>query len=132
MTGEQEEEEVTTGFNLLRTRLEEERRHLTEQLDQLEADACPTEVRREGSPFGKREEEASETLELEKRLAMGKKLSDTLARIEHTLQKYEAGTYGLCDSCGQVIEQERLEALPQASLCLKCKAHETNEAKGAR
>jgi len=120
------------NYSELYERLKEEKRQLAEKLEQLKASGQPLVERREGSPFGKREEEASETLELEKRLAMGKKLSDTLARIEHTLQKYEAGTYGLCDSCGQVIEQERLEALPQASLCLKCKAHETNEAKGAR
>jgi len=120
------------NYSKLYERLKEEKSQLAEKLEQLKASGRPLEERREGSPFGKREEEASETLELEKRLAMGKKISDTLAKIEHALQKYEADTYGLCDSCGQVIEQERLEALPQASLCLKCKAHETNEAKGAR
>lgn len=120
------------NYSKLYERLKEEKSQLAEKLEQLKASGRPLEERREGSPFGKREEEASETLELEKRLALGKNISDTLAKIEHALQKYEAGTYGLCDSCGQVIEQERLEALPQASLCLKCKAHKTNEAKGAR
>jgi len=113
-------------------RLKEEKRQLGEKLEQLKASGRPLEGGREGSPFGKREEEASETIEVERRLALGKKISDTLAKIEHALQKYEAGTYGLCDSCGQKIEQERLEALPQASLCLKCKAQKTNGAKGAR
>ena len=113
-------------------RLTEEKSQLVEKLEHLKASGRPLEERREGSPFGKREEEASETLELEKRLALGKSISDTLDKIEHALQKYEAGTYGLCDSCGQKIEQERLKALPQASLCWKCKAHKTNEAKGGR
>lgn len=119
-------------YSKLYERLKEANQQLTKKLDQLTTLGKPQEERREGSPFGKREEEASETFELEKRLALEKKLRDTLAEIEHALQKYEAGIYGICDSCGQPIEQERLEALPQASLCLKCKARQAKDAKGAR
>ncbi|GAI02284.1 unnamed protein product, partial [marine sediment metagenome] len=78
--------------------------------------------RREGSPFGKREEEATESFEFEKRLAVEKQVRDHLAEVEHALDKFEKGTYGLCDSCGQPIATDRLEALPQASLCVNCKA----------
>lgn len=113
---------MTTDFNLLRSRLEKERKRLTEELAQLEASAPPTNERREGSPFGKREEEATESFELEKRLALQKRITDQLAEIEHALQKFEQGTYGLCDNCGQPIPPARLEALPQANLCLSCKA----------
>jgi len=105
----------------LRSRLESEQKHLLSELEQIEIDARPSEVRREGSPFGKREEEATESLELEKRLADEKRVKTNLAEIEHALHKFEEGTYGLCDSCGQPIAPERLEALPQASLCISCK-----------
>ena len=113
-------------------RLEKEKTELSEKLRQLKSRGQPSLERRVDSPFGKREEAADEVSELEKRLALEKGLRDTLAEIEHALRKYEAGTYGLCDSCGQPIEQARLEALPQASLCLKCKARQTKDAKGAR
>lgn len=113
-------------------RLREEKTQIKERLEQLKASRQPAGERREGSPFGKREEEASEAFELEKRLALEKKLRATLTEIDHALEKYEAGTYGLCDSCGQPIEQDRLEALPQANLCLSCKARQTKNAKGAR
>ena len=128
--GEREEEKMTTNFNLLRSRLESEQKRLTEQLDQLEASVRPTEERREGSPFGKREEEAAETLELENRLALEKRIKDQLAAVEHALHKFEEGTYGLCEGCGQPIDPARLEALPQASLCLSCKAKQAKNAKG--
>ena len=121
---------MTTGFNLLRSHLESEQRRLNKELEQLIASARPTEERREGSPFGKREEEATESLELEKRLALEKRIREQLAEVEHALQKFQKGTYGLCDSCGQPIDPARLEALPQASLCLSCKAHQTKNAKG--
>ena len=129
LTGEWEEE-VTTSFNLLRSRLESEQKRLTEQLEQSKASVRPAEERREGSPFGKREEEAIESLELEKRLALEKRIRDLLAEVEHALHKFQEETYGLCDSCGQPIDPARLEALPQASLCLSCKAHQTKNAKG--
>ena len=105
-----------------RTRLEDEKKRLLEELSQMDDDARPTEVRREGSPFGKREEEATESLELEKRLALEKQVRGHLAEVEHALKKIEDGTYGLCDSCGEPIAANRLEALPQASLCVNCKA----------
>lgn len=118
-------------YSKLCQHLREERAQLLKRLEQSKARGGSTSERREGSPFGKREEEASETFELEKRLVLGKGLRDTLSEIEHALEKCEAGTYGLCDSCGQPIEPARLEALPQASLCLSCKVQKSKEAKRA-
>ena len=113
-------------------RLKKEKAELLEKLEQLRALGQPSAERKEGSPFGKREEGADEASELEKRLALVKRLEESLNEVEHALQKYEAGTYGLCDSCGQAIEQARLEAIPQASFCLKCKASQAKDAKGTR
>ena len=121
---------MTTGFNLLRSRLESEQKRLIEELEQSKASVRPADERREGSPFGKREEEATETLELEKRLALEKRIIDQLADVEHALHKFEDGSYGLCDICGQSIDPARLEALPEANLCLNCKAGQAKNAKG--
>ena len=118
---------MTIGFDLNRSRLEQEQKRLTEELAQLTTNMRPE--RREGSPFGKREEEATESFELEKRLALEKRIKDQLADVEHALDKFDKGTYGLCDNCGQPIDPERLEALPQASLCSNCKALLTKNAK---
>jgi len=110
--------------------LEGERKRLVDELEQLKANASPKDERREGSPFGKREEEATETLELEKRLVLEKRINEQLADVEHALHKFDEGTYGLCDNCGQPIDPARLEALPQASLCMQCKAQQAKNAKG--
>ena len=113
---------MATKYNKLRSRLQNEQKRLVEELEQLEASTRPAEVRREGSPFGKREEEASESFELEKRLALEKQMKEHLSEVGQALRKFEEGTYGLCDNCHQPIDPARLEALPQASLCLDCKA----------
>lgn len=119
-------------FAELYERLKKEKAELLEKLEQLRTLGQPSAERKEGSPFGKREEGADEASELEKRLALEERLGESLNEVEHALQKYEAGTYGLCDSCGQPIEQGRLEAIPQASLCLSCKAQRAKEPKGMR
>ena len=116
--------------NPLREQLEHERGHLAAELEQLRAASYPSEERREGSPFGKREEEATETLELERRLALEKQTREQLGEVEAALAKFDEDTFGKCESCGLPIDPARLEALPQARLCLKCKAQQSKNAKG--
>jgi len=115
----------------LRAKLEHDRAQVLERLEVLRADGEDAGESREGSPFGKREEEATETFEFEKRLVLESSLRATLAEIDHALEKFEAGTYGTCEKCGQKIEQERLEARPQASLCMGCKAQQLRNPTGA-
>jgi DnaK suppressor protein len=49
--------------------------------------------------------------------------------IECALKRITLGTYGICVSCGQPIERERLEAYPTANRCAACqRAHERDHA----
>ena len=121
---------MTTNFNIQRSQLESEKKRLTRELEDLKESSTPKEERREGSPFGKREEEATEALELEKRLALERRLKEKLAEVERALRKFEEGTYGKCDNCGKPIDPARLEALPYATLCMTCKAKLAKEGKG--
>lgn len=109
-------------FKKQRELLETERKRLADELAQTQENASSAEERREGSPFGKREEEATETLELEKRLALENRIRQELSKVEHALEKIGQGTYGNCEGCGKPIDPARLEALPQASTCMTCKA----------
>lgn len=43
-----------------------------------------------------------------------------LEQIEAALQRMDDGTYGQCAQCGNAINPERLEVLPQAWLCVAC------------
>jgi RNA polymerase-binding protein DksA len=111
---------MAMDLNVIRFRLEQKRKQLAEELEQLNVSSQVTE-RRNGSPFGKREEEADGAAALEKRVALQSRIKDALVQLEHALQKLDEGTYGFCDSCGQPIDPARLEALPLAALCVKCK-----------
>ena len=41
-----------------------------------------------------------------------------LIEIGAALDRIEEGTYGLCSACGRPIGEERLEAVPYATLCI--------------
>ena len=44
-----------------------------------------------------------------------------LDKIQKALEKLEAGTFGVCDDCGERISAKRLEARPETTLCIRCK-----------
>jgi len=44
-----------------------------------------------------------------------------LVEIEAALDRIGDGTYGLCTTCGRPIGEERLEAIPYATLCIEDK-----------
>jgi len=52
--------------------------------------------------------------------ALAGTLTDTLQEIEDALAKLDAGTYGVCEDCGDAIAEARLEAKPAARLCINC------------
>jgi len=120
---------MAVPFDELGQRLKVERERLSKELEQLRASAPSVGEPKEGSPYGKKEEGATEAFELEKRLALEKGLAGHLSEVEHALRKLEQGTYGVCDVCGQPIDRARLEVLPQATLCLSCKASQSKNAK---
>ena len=106
-------------FKHIRANLESEKNRIKDELTLLVG--TQSDERREGSPFGKREEEATESMELEKRLAVENRLKSMLAEVDRALQKLDNGTYGVCDMCHTPIDPARMEALPQAILCMSCR-----------
>ncbi len=43
-----------------------------------------------------------------------------LRTVRHALGKFAAGTYGACEQCGEQIGISRLDARPEARLCIAC------------
>ncbi|MEN8626239.1 TraR/DksA family transcriptional regulator [Psychrobacter proteolyticus] len=43
----------------------------------------------------------------------------SLIYVENALSRIENSTYGECEVCGEQIEEQRLEALPYATLCME-------------
>jgi DnaK suppressor protein len=43
-----------------------------------------------------------------------------LARVERALRNIDDGTFGMCRSCEDALPKARLEAKPDATLCIEC------------
>lgn len=56
--------------------------------------------------------------------------SRELARIEHALERMRQGDFGACEECGCSIPMARLQALPYATLCIKCQREAEQEGEG--
>jgi len=62
--------------------------------------------------------------EIHSRLAEAE--SRELAHVQYALEKLVEGTYGKCEACNCSIPLARLQALPYATLCIKCKRNVEN------
>src|SRR5215210_492997 len=67
-------------------------------------------------------DDATELFEREKLMTLEGTLRDHLRQVETALGRIAAGGYGRCDACGKPIGKERLEAIPETTLCLEHKA----------
>jgi RNA polymerase-binding protein DksA len=66
-------------------------------------------------------ETASVTLDREIDYSLEENAEHVLEAIDRALERIEAGTFGACARCGRPIGEERLEAIPYATLCIECK-----------
>ena len=57
---------------------------------------------------------------MELMLGLASNQQKLLQQVNDALARIEDGTYGLCQMCGKPIPQARLEAIPEAELCLNC------------
>ncbi|MDR1294759.1 MAG: TraR/DksA family transcriptional regulator [Bifidobacteriaceae bacterium] len=66
----------------------------------------------------------SRALEREQALTMVNTLRDMIVHTELALARLVAGTFGVCESCGEPIGKARAQAFPRAVLCVACKQRE--------
>ena len=104
----------------IRRRLEAERRRLAELTGTLSVPSGASKVEAT-SEVGDHNQDpadmASETFERAKDLSILIGMAAKIADIERALERLAAGTYGVCEACGQPIGEDRLEAWPAARFC---------------
>ena len=53
-------------------------------------------------------------------------------KIQETLQRLDAGDFGICEECGEEIGIERLKARPVTTLCIDCKSNQESAERKAK
>lgn len=104
----------------LREQLEVERAELEEQVRDLEASAEVSEWRDAGFDDDAADS-GSAAFERERAQSLAGHARRIIQQIDDAFRRMDAGTYGICERCGDPIERARLEAIPYATLCLEDK-----------
>ncbi len=107
------------------------RKELEAEVEGLRADIATAEseiAERLGDAVGGAGDDPADmgakTFQREHDLALTQNARELLERTESALARIAAGTYGVCESCGQPIGKARLQAFPRATLCVTCKQRE--------
>jgi DnaK suppressor protein len=102
----------------LRASLEEEQAQLRHQLEELERSNDP-----DGLGFDENFADSGQVgAQQGEQATLARSLHDQLDDVEAALQKMDDGTYGRCETCGNEIQEARLEAIPAARQCITCAA----------
>jgi DnaK suppressor protein len=104
--------------------IQEKRKEILEELDTLKESMMDTttgEYTSENSTYSLHMEQGTDAMEREKTFLFASRESKFLNYLDDALQRIQRGEYGRCNDCGKLIEKERLEAVPHAQLCLRCK-----------
>ncbi|HTY36916.1 MAG TPA: TraR/DksA family transcriptional regulator [Bacteroidota bacterium] len=102
----------------------EKRKEILEELETLKAsmmDVQTGEYVTENSTYSLHMEQGTDTMEREKTFLFASREGKFLNYLDDALKRIEKGDYGFCLDCGSLIDKERLEAVPHAQLCIKCK-----------
>ena len=65
-------------------------------------------------------DQASSDRDRELSLMLADREREKVILVDDALKRIENGTYGICESCDEVIDKERLMAMPFTKLCLSC------------
>jgi DnaK suppressor protein len=102
-----------------RATLFDQQRSLRREIGELGADPDADEVAFDADAgFADR---SHSTEERERVLTMARSLRTNLREVERAIAKLDDGSYGRCERCGNPIGDERLDAIPWATLCIDCK-----------
>jgi DnaK suppressor protein len=102
----------------------DKRKEILEELETLKAsmmDVQTGEYVTENSTYSLHMEQGTDTMEREKTFLFASREGKFLNYLDDALKRIEKGEYGFCLDCGSLIDKERLEAVPHAQLCIKCK-----------
>jgi len=101
---------------------------LTKRLEELVAEAVKTieNMSDEEETFPDPTDRASLESDRNFLLRIRDRERKLITKINEALERIEAGTFGICEMCGEDISDERLHARPVTTLCIDCKT-ETEE-----
>jgi RNA polymerase-binding transcription factor DksA len=94
--------------------------HLKAELQEAKEERAQLDKQLENKPDFGLGEGATLTYSWEMTLARREEVVARIEALKEALERAAAGTYGICEDCGNQIDPERLEILPATTLCTTC------------
>jgi DnaK suppressor protein len=102
----------------------EKRKEILDELESLKStmmDVTTGQYEIENSTYSLHMEQGTDAMEREKTFLFASREGKFLNYLDDALDRINRGTYGFCTECGNLIDKERLEAVPHAHQCVNCK-----------
>ena len=74
-------------------------------------------------------DQGTDTMEREKAFLFVSQKTERLMEVEEALARIDAGTFGVCETCGENMLARRLERIPTARMCVPCKEQQEKSAR---
>lgn len=97
-----------------------ERQRLEEELAEAYEELALIQLKLEDKGDFGLGEGASTAYEWEMNLSLRQSAEAKISSIKAAINRLERGRYGICKMCGQPIDPDRLEILPDTTLCVTC------------
>ena len=110
------------SFDKIKQQLQSLREEYTHRIDAIEV-----ETHHKEEPVEKDfAEQATQSENDDVLAALDDEAQHMVMHIDAALYRVDQGTYGICKACSEPIANERLQAIPFASLCIGCAEKSSN------
>jgi DnaK suppressor protein len=114
--------------------INKKRNELLAELGYLETSAMSTTTKDQAGDLSSYSfhmaDQGTDTMDRELAFTLASREGRFLHHLNEALERIENGTYGKCRSCAGEISKARLEAVPHATQCIKCKNAEEKKQRG--
>jgi DnaK suppressor protein len=66
-------------------------------------------------------DQGSDTNYMEHTVMMMESEREKIRKLNDAMRRLHEGSFGICEMCGEIIPDTRLQILPYATLCIECK-----------
>lgn len=100
-------------------RLEQIRQHTLQDIERLKEE-LQAEIEPASATDDDSADVAADIYERGKIISLIKSLENKTHSLEHAIELAAKGVYGICEMCGARIPPERLEIMPETTVCVSC------------
>ncbi len=124
MPSEKKKKYSKKEISLFKKNIIAERERILEEVDRINESISSSETDKgSGSSYSNHlADHGTDAMEKEKLYSYASQKDSYLKALDEALERIERDIYGKCEICDGLIPKKRLDVVPSARLCIKCKS----------